>query len=74
MCLTVSNSSEDSVEIRSEKSRRVVLVLLSLLGQIESIENGQLRLSWGSGGAGSGVGIKWVIEAHGHDADGLGRG
>lgn len=70
MCLTVSNSSDDSIQISSEKSRRVLLVVLSLLNQIEGIENGQLRLSWGGSGVGI-TGVKWVLESHGHDADGL---
>ena len=65
MCrLTVTSSSQpgQAVEIEAERSRRVVLVVLALLPEIERVARGKVTLSWGEAGS-----VKWAVESHGED-------
>ena len=65
MCrLTVTSSSQpgQAVEIEAERSRRVVLLVLALLPEIERIARGNVTLSWGAEGS-----VKWAVESHGDD-------
>ena len=63
--LTICSSSGE-VEVATEKGRRLLLVVVGLLRQIEAIDRGKVTLSWGERS-----GIKWTVEPHGEDGTGI---